>query len=193
MMDSNMRHAIVTTAIGDVTLVAAGDALVGLYFAKHWYKPAAATFGKRVQASAEELLAAAERQLAEYLHGHRTAFDLPLATHGDLFQERIWSLLREIPYGQTATYGDLAQRYGNRSLAHDVGQAVGRNPLSIIVPCHRVVGKGGKLVGYAGGLARKKALLEIEGQLCHAGSVRTDIRYLTLEGLGIPSPIVSGT
>jgi methylated-DNA-[protein]-cysteine S-methyltransferase len=85
-------------------------------------------------------------------------------THGDAFQERVWSLVKEIPYGETATYGELATTLGSLALARDVGQAVGRNPLAVIVPCHRVVGKDGKLTGYAGGLSRKRALLELEAR-----------------------------
>jgi methylated-DNA-[protein]-cysteine S-methyltransferase len=179
MMDANRRHAIVTTPIGDLTLVASGDALIGVYFPKHWTKPNARTFGERVEASSDPLLSLAEQQLDDYVQGARTAFDLPTQTRGDAFQERIWTLIREIPYGETATYGELALNYGDRSLARDVGQAVGSNPLSVIVPCHRVVGKDGKLVGYAGGLERKQALLELEG----AVDRRDDARQLTLGGI----------
>jgi methylated-DNA-[protein]-cysteine S-methyltransferase len=179
MMDANRRHAIVTTPIGELTLVASGDALIGVYFPKHWTKPNAQTFGANVEASSDPLLSLAAQQLDDYLQGERTSFDLPVKTRGDAFQERVWALIREIPYGETATYGELALNYGDRSLARDVGQAVGSNPLSVIVPCHRVVGKDGKLVGYAGGLERKQALLELEG----AVDRRDDARQLTLGGI----------
>jgi len=178
-MDAYTRHAIVTTPIGEITLVASGEALIGVYFPKHWTRPDARAFGLNVSASSDPLLAEAERQLDDYLQGARTSFDLPVATRGDAFQEQIWSLIREIPYGETATYGELAEQYGDRTLARDVGKAVGSNPLSVIVPCHRVVGKDGKLVGYAGGLERKQALLDLE----RAGDQRADPRQLTLGGI----------
>lgn len=163
-METPTRHAIIETAIGEMIVVAAGEALVGVYFPGHWRKPTLA-FGPRVAAGSDALLAAAERQLTDYAAGQRTTFDLPTATRGDAFQERIWALLREIPFGATVTYGDLADRFGDRRLAREVGQAVGGNPLSVIVPCHRVIGKDGALVGYAGGLERKQALLALEGSL----------------------------
>jgi methylated-DNA-[protein]-cysteine S-methyltransferase len=122
-------------------------------------------FGSRVAAASDPLLTAAARQIEEYLAGERVEFDLPTDAAGDDFQLRVWALLAEIPYGETVTYGDLAERCGDRRLARDVGQAVGSNPLSMIVPCHRVVGKDGKLTGYAGGLDRKRSLLELEGAL----------------------------
>jgi methylated-DNA-[protein]-cysteine S-methyltransferase len=162
MMTTNARHAIVTTPIGDVTLVATGPALTGIYFPHHWYQPAVRNFGPLVPASSETLFSAAADQLDEYFRGVRDSFELPVQTHGDDFQERVWSLVKEIPYGETVTYGELARKLGGVALAKDVGQAVGRNPLAIILPCHRVVGKDGKLTGYAGGLARKRALLELE-------------------------------
>ena len=110
------------------------------------------------------MLAEASRQLHEYLAGERTSFDLRTATRGGAFEERVWSLLREIPFGETTTYGELAERLGGeRTLARRVGQAVGSNPLSIVVPCHRVVGKNGELRGYAGGFERKQFLLDLEG------------------------------
>ena len=162
MMPSDTRHTIIPTPLGAITLVAAGHALTGVYFPGHWYKPQAQTFGPQVAAASDSVLAMAERQLQEYLAGERVAFDLPTTTQGNAFQERVWAALREIPFGKTITYGELARALGGGALPHDVGQAVGRNPLSIIVPCHRVVGKDGKLTGYAGGLERKRALLELE-------------------------------
>ena len=111
---------------------------------------------------ADPLLSEVARQLEEYLAGERTEFDIPTAAHGDAFQERVWALLRQIPFGETTTYGELAERLGDKALARMVGRAVGHNPLSIIVPCHRVVGKNSKLTGYAGGLERKQFLLDLE-------------------------------
>ncbi len=158
----NTRHAIVDTSLGGLIVVASQDAIVGLYFPQHWYMPPEESLGRRVDHRGDPLLAAAATQLAEYLDGDRTSFDLPTATHGDPFQERVWAMLREIPFGETTTYGALAERLGNKALAQSVGQAVGHNPISIIVACHRVVGSDGKLTGFAGGLARKRRLLELE-------------------------------
>jgi methylated-DNA-[protein]-cysteine S-methyltransferase len=109
------------------------------------------------------------RQLGEYFAGDRSAFELPLKANGTDFDRRVWELIAEIPYGQTTTYGDLARDLGAGTDPRDVGAAVGRNPLSIVIPCHRVIGSTGKLTGYAGGLERKRALLQIE----HAGVLRT--------------------
>ena len=103
------------------------------------------------------------RQLDEYFDGTRTTFDLPLAPAGTTFQHRVWDELARIPRGTTITYGELADLAGHPGAARAVGAAVGRNPLSIVVPCHRVVGAHGALTGYAGGLARKAYLLALEG------------------------------
>jgi methylated-DNA-[protein]-cysteine S-methyltransferase len=155
------RHAIVSTRIGDLTLVASGNALAGVYFPHHWVKPTPSTLGERVS-STDPVFAEAARQLDEYLLGERTSFDLPTVLRGDGFQRRVWSILEEIPYGETSSYGEIAERLGDRTLAQRVGKAVGQNPLSIVVPCHRVVGKNGSLTGYAGGLKRKQFLLDLE-------------------------------
>jgi methylated-DNA-[protein]-cysteine S-methyltransferase len=130
-----------------------------VYFPHHWYRPDPAAFGRRSAIGFDE----AERQLAEYFAGQRQRFDLPLDARGDEFARRVWDLIDRIPYGHTTTYGDLARELGGQVLAKDVGAAVGRNPLSVVVPCHRVVGKDGRLTGYAGGLARKRFLLSLEG------------------------------
>jgi methylated-DNA-[protein]-cysteine S-methyltransferase len=158
------RHAVVHThELGELTLVAAGDALAGIYFLGHWTLPDPASFGPRVPVESDAVLAEAALQLHQYLSGERTAFELATAVNGNAFEERVWALLRALPFGATTTYGDLAAELGDRTLARKVGQAVGRNPLSIVVGCHRVVGKDGSLTGYAGGLERKRFLLELEG------------------------------
>lgn len=164
------RHASVPTPLGPLLCVAQGaavgdaqdDALSGVYFPGHRPAPAAPDVGARVPLETDPLLSETARQLREYLAGRRDEFQLPLATPRDDFARRVRELLREIPYGKTSTYGELAERLGNRHLAQRVGQAVGRNPLSIVVPCHRVVGADGSLTGYAGGLERKRLLLELE-------------------------------
>jgi len=158
------RHAVVETdELGELTIVAAGPALAGVYFPGHWTLPDPASFGVAADAS-DPLIADAARQLRAYLRGERTSFDLPTTSRGGPFDERVWSLLPEIPFGETSTYGALAARLGgDRTLARRVGQSVGRNPLSIVIPCHRVVGSHGELRGYAGGLERKQFLLDLEG------------------------------
>ena len=102
------------------------------------------------------------RQLGAYFSGELTEFDLPLAPQGTDFQSRVWAALREIPWGETMTYGQLACRIGQSTASRAVGLANGRNPISIIIPCHRVIGRSGSLVGYGGGLNTKKVLLELE-------------------------------
>jgi len=156
------RHVVVDTLLGKVTLVASGESVVGLYFPRHWHMPARDALGAEVPVADDALLNVAAGQLGEYLTGERGSFDLPAAASGDPFQERVWELLRDIPRGETVTYGALAARLGDRALAQPAGQAVGRNPLCVIVPCHRVVGADGRLTGYAGGLTRKQFLLDLE-------------------------------
>ncbi len=129
-----------------------------MYYPHHWYLPDPATFGVRTGSGFEDV----EEQLGEYFAGRRTAFELTDVDGGDAFQERVWELIARIPYGETTTYGELARELGDPAIARAVGGAVGRNPLSIVVPCHRVVGKDGKLTGYAGGLERKRLLLDLE-------------------------------
>lgn len=158
----NARHTLADTELGQITIVANGEAITGLYFAHHIRRPAQETFGPRVDVATDPLLAEATRQLAQYLVGTRRAFTLPLDAHGDDFQRTVWDVVRDIPIGTTTTYGEIAEMLGDRTLAYRVGQAVGANPLCVFVPCHRVVGATGALTGYAGGLARKRALLKLE-------------------------------
>jgi methylated-DNA-[protein]-cysteine S-methyltransferase len=111
------------------------------------------------------LTSPARRQLAEYFAGHRRVFDLPLAPRGTPFQRAVWQALGTIPFGGTCSYADVAERIGRPGAARAVGAANGRNPIAIIVPCHRVIGRDGSLTGYAAGLARKRRLLDHEGVL----------------------------
>jgi methylated-DNA-[protein]-cysteine S-methyltransferase len=153
-------HTTIDSPFGELTLVAESGVLSGLYFPGHWYMPDPDAFGVNSEHGFEQT----ERQLAEYFAGERTGFDLATTTtSGDEFQRRVWELIDRIPYGETTTYGEMAAELGDPTLARKVGGAVGRNPISVIVPCHRVVGKDGKLTGYAGGLERKQFLLELEG------------------------------
>ena len=162
---TGVAHTVLATRLGELTVVREGGALTGLYFPRHWPRPDRTAFGPRVDGGFEE----AARQLDEYLDGDRRAFELPLKVSGTDFDLRVWELIARVPYGQTTTYGELARSLGRGTDARDVGAAVGRNPLCIVIPCHRVIGSTGKLTGYAGGLDRKRTLLEIE----HARVVRT--------------------
>jgi methylated-DNA-[protein]-cysteine S-methyltransferase len=153
---------MIDSPLAELTLVANGDAFTGLYFRHHWHGPEADNVGRYVEPAADALFGRAGNQLHEYLTGGRTQFDLPIALVGEARQRRVWELLGDIAYGQTTTYGELAAKLADGTTAYEVGQAVGRNPLSIIVPCHRVVGKNGALTGYAGGLKRKRFLLDLE-------------------------------
>lgn len=164
-------HTIIDSPLGHLTLVAHDGVLAGLYFAEHARRPATTLFGGRTDSG----FGRAIEQLAEYFGGDRTRFELPFSRRGGGFQQRVWALLDRIPYGQTRTYGQLAAELGDPGLAREVGWANGRNPLSIVVPCHRVLGADGGLVGYAGGLDRKRALLQLEGAAV--------ARQMSLEGL----------
>jgi methylated-DNA-[protein]-cysteine S-methyltransferase len=159
-------HNIIDSPVGELTLVARDGVLAGIYFPGHWHMPPADVFGART----ERGFGAAEEQLAQYFAGERTDFELATTAVGDDFQRRVWEEIDRIPFGQTTTYGEIARKLGDPALARDVGSAVGRNPLSIVVPCHRVVGKEGQLTGYAGGLERKRILLELEGAVDWAGA-----------------------
>jgi methylated-DNA-[protein]-cysteine S-methyltransferase len=152
----------VVSPIDELTLIAEGDALVGVRFAsgsgRRWFRNDDEI---RID-DASPVLVRARAQLAEYFAGERSEFDLPLRFAGDEFRERVWTALRTIPYGTTVSYGDVAAAVGDRRLAQSVGQAVGANPLAIVIPCHRVVGSDGSLTGFGGGLDRKRFLLELE-------------------------------
>jgi methylated-DNA-[protein]-cysteine S-methyltransferase len=157
------RHTTITTdEIADVILVATDGDITGIYFPGHWTKPDWSQFGEHVEVASDPVLAVAALQLREYLRGERQEFAFPIALQGNVFRQRVWTILRDIPFGETRTYGDIAEELGDRSLARMVGQAVGHNLISIVVGCHRVVGKSGSLTGYAGGLERKAFLLGLE-------------------------------
>lgn len=157
------RFARFATPFGDVYATATPDGLTGLYFDGGRHAPPIAF--DWVEQPALPLLRECSRQLADYLTGRRRDFDLPLAPRGTPFQQRVWREIAAIPYGETLTYGELARRAGAPGSARAAGAATGRNPLSIVVPCHRVVGHAGSLTGYAGGIERKERLLRLEGAL----------------------------
>ena len=153
-----MNWSTLESPIGELTIVAHDSVLVGLYLPGHQPAPNPSTFGDRV----DEALPAASEQLKEYFLGQRRVFDLPLAMRGTNFQQSVWAGLRLIPYGETRSYGELAATIGRPGAQRAVGLANGRNPICIVVPCHRIVGADGKLGGYAGGAHRKAALLALE-------------------------------
>jgi methylated-DNA-[protein]-cysteine S-methyltransferase len=154
----HVTHTVIDSPIGDLTLVAVDGGLAGLYMEQHRHRPAEERFGDRDTEPFGTVIA----QLRAYFDGTLTTFDVPLAPRGTPFQRAVWDALREIPYGQTMSYGQLAVRLGRPTAARAVGLANGRNPISIIVPCHRVVGSTGDLTGYGGGLDRKRHLLALE-------------------------------
>lgn len=153
------HHTHLDTDLGQLLVSADDGALTGLYFPHHWRMPTAERLGDEAP---DPLFDETAIQIAQYLSSDRQTFDLPIGLIGDDFQQNVWRLLEQIPYGATTTYGELAEQLGNKALAQTVGRAVGDNPISIVVPCHRVVGANGSLTGYAGGLQRKRTLLELE-------------------------------
>ncbi|HUZ28972.1 MAG TPA: methylated-DNA--[protein]-cysteine S-methyltransferase [Solirubrobacteraceae bacterium] len=160
---NQLRYHSLASPLGPLLLLAnEADRLCGLYLPEHKRAPSAAT----ARHDAGGVIDRAAGQLEEYFSGIRTTFDLPLATRGTPVQEHVWAALRSVPYGRTTTYGRIAADLGmGPGAARAVGTANARNPLSIIVPCHRVVGAGGSLTGYAGGLEAKRWLLTHEARI----------------------------
>jgi methylated-DNA-[protein]-cysteine S-methyltransferase len=157
-LTNHRAHTVVESPVGPLTLVAADGALVGLYMDEQRHRPPTEKFGDRDA----EVFDDAIRQLRAYFGGERTTFDLRLSPQGTPFQQRVWAALCDIPYGTTVSYGELAHRIGQPTASRAVGLANGRNPIGIVVPCHRVIGASGKLTGYGGGLERKQFLLDLE-------------------------------
>lgn len=153
-----LKHTSIESPIGELLLLGDEHALHGLYM-QDGRKPA------RIDPSWEPSqgpFADVQRQLSEYFDGERVTFDVELVMAGNTFERRVWRALREIPYGETVSYGEIARRVDQPSAARAVGLANGRNPIAVIVPCHRVIGADGSLTGYGGGLERKRLLLELE-------------------------------
>ena len=163
-MNEMTIYTMMDSPIGELTLIGDGAALTGLYMERRqaldagWVRDDAA-------------LAEARRQMEAYFAGELTTFEVPLAPRGTAFQEKVWQALRTIPYGTTASYRDIAIQVGNPTAVRAVGAANGRNPISIIVPCHRVIGANGSLTGYGGGMERKRWLLDLEARVL-AGSTQ---------------------
>src|SRR5687768_15990651 len=153
-----MLYTTFDSPLGELLLVGDGRALHGLYMQEGRTSMAARPEWKRDDTS----FAGVRSQLDEYFAGRRHSFDVPVVTAGSPFRQRVWRALSEIPYGETISYGEQARRIGAPATPRNVGAANGSNPVSIIVPCHRVIGADGSLTGYGGGLERKRALLELE-------------------------------
>ena len=151
-------YTVVDSPIDPITLIAEDGALCALFMHTHKGRPNGATFG----AYDERAFVPIVKQLYEYFEGGRTTFDVTLAPIGNTFKRLVWRALCSIPYGKTASYGEIAARIGKPGAARAVGMINGQNPISIIVPCHRVIGANGNLTGYGGGLDRKAFLLELE-------------------------------
>ena len=151
-------HHVLDSPIGPLTAVNSDDVLCGLFMHEHRHLPAVETFGVRDGRGFGRVA----EQLRAYFEAKITTFDLPLQLEGTAFQLRVWAELRGVPYGETRTYGQLAAALGSPLASRAVGLANGRNPISIIVPCHRIVGSTGRLTGYGGGLPRKQQLLDHE-------------------------------
>jgi methylated-DNA-[protein]-cysteine S-methyltransferase len=151
-------YTTLASPIGELLLVGDGRSLRRLHMREGRSRMAIRADWTR----ADEPFEAVRAQLAEYFDGRRTSFDVPLAMEGTGFQRRVWGALREIPYGETVSYGEIARRVGEPDSARAVGVANGGNPIAVIVPCHRVIGADGSLTGFGGGLDRKRILLDLE-------------------------------
>jgi len=152
-------YCILKTSMGDLLLVASETELIGLYFDGGTCVPARKNWTLNPQ---HPVLRQAQEQLREFLAGKRTRFSLPLRYAGTEFQERVWQEIAQIPYGETISYGELARRAGRPRAIRAAGLNTGRNPLGIVIPCHRVIGKDGSITGFAGGLEWKQHLLDLE-------------------------------
>ncbi|MFH9980922.1 methylated-DNA--[protein]-cysteine S-methyltransferase [Streptomyces sp. NPDC017179] len=152
------RYTVIDSPYDLLTLVADDGVLCGLYMTEQRHRPPEESFGEPDDAPFGE----AVEQLEAYFGGELKEFTVPMRLHGTPFQRSVWDQLRKIPYGETRSYGDLATALGNPGASRAVGLANGKNPVGIIVPCHRVIGTGGSLTGYGGGLPRKQRLLDFE-------------------------------
>lgn len=150
--------------LGRLLLAATDTGICGIYFEEHkHFKGMAGWTNPVAQSAASHHLAEAAKQLDEYFAGKRTTFDVALDLSGTVFQRSVWEALMQIPFGKSVSYAQHAQGLGNPKALRAVGSAIGRNPVSIIVPCHRVIGSSGAITGYAGGVQRKEFLLALEG------------------------------
>jgi methylated-DNA-[protein]-cysteine S-methyltransferase len=158
---ADRTHVTMPSPVGPLTIVAEAGKIAALYMDAQRHAPGPDAFGPPGD-PADEPFAAAAGQLSAYFAGQLTEFDLPLSPAGTDFQRQVWTGLQAIPYGKTVSYAELARRVGRPSASRAVGLANGRNPIAIVVPCHRVIGADGSLTGYGGGLDRKRFLLALE-------------------------------
>jgi methylated-DNA-[protein]-cysteine S-methyltransferase len=154
-------YKFVPTVLGKLKLIASDNGLAAILWEND--KPTRVRLGSLTENKSHPILLQAERELAEYLDGKRKTFSVKLDPAGTLFQSKVWKALEKIPFGETCSYSAIAKQIGNVKAVRAVGAAIGRNPLSVIVPCHRVIGASGDLTGFAGGLKTKKFLLALEG------------------------------
>jgi methylated-DNA-[protein]-cysteine S-methyltransferase len=152
-------QATIASPLGPLLLARTANGLAGAWFEGQKDHPGTLAAPQRRD---DALLRTAATQLADYFAGRRDRFELPLDLHGTMFQRGVWQMLLGIAAGRTRSYGDIARQLGSPKALRAVGAAIGKNPVSVIVPCHRVIGSGGALTGYAGGIARKQALLALE-------------------------------
>jgi methylated-DNA-[protein]-cysteine S-methyltransferase len=156
-METKNEHKIISSAVGALVLVADGQCLRAVLWHRDYL-----SFPIGSENVTHPILEKTETQLREYFSGKRSEFDLPITFSGTTFQNKVWRALLTIPYGRTESYEGLARQIGSPKACRAVGAANGKNPLSIVVPCHRVIGKNGKLVGFGGGMGAKSTLIEIE-------------------------------
>lgn len=162
-----LAYRIVDSPVGRLKLVATDKGLAAILWETDFVdavRPDRVRLEEMIERPRDLVLTETARQLKEYFAGKRSEFDLPLDMQGTEFQRSVWEALLAIPFGETRTYAQIADRLGKPSATRAVGAAIGRNPVSILVPCHRVIGSSGKLTGFAGGLPAKAALLELEGR-----------------------------
>ena len=170
----NYMYKVIDSPVGKLKLVASDDGLAAILWDGD--DPRRVPLGTCVESPEHPLLVETEHQLCEYFAGRRGTFSLALHFRGTAFQKRVWQALLTIPYGETRSYGQIAAQIGRASAARAVGAANGRNPISIIAPCHRVVGSDGKLTGFAGGLDVKERLLALEAEYKHTPGNRRSAR-----------------
>lgn len=156
----SLLYKEINTIVGKLKLIAKNDALTAILW--EWEDPNRVELGPLVESCNHPILLETEKQLQQYFAGKRKSFNLPLFPCGTPFQRSVWETLQLIPFGQTLSYSELAKKMGKPNAARPVGSALGKNPIAIVIPCHRVIGKNGALVGFAAGLESKKILLNLE-------------------------------
>lgn len=155
-------YTVMGTPVGDIVLIADNKNLCSIYWPNQ--EPDKKKFLNLERKDHSKVLRTVVKQLYQYFEGKRVVFDLPIKMVGTTFQRKVWDALTTIKFGETASYRDIAKKVGNPKAARAVGAAIGKNPISIIIPCHRVIGANGKLTGFAGGVVAKELLLDLESR-----------------------------